>query len=699
MSPMCRRLSVLLIAAGLALLVAVPPASAQKKVRESDLAPAFRDWLTMVSYIIHPREKDVFLRLPSDKDREIFVEAFWKQRDPTPGTPKNEYREEIEKRFAFVNVEFKKGSPKPGWMTDMGRIYMLLGAPVNRNEVSSVPELVPMQLWTYYGDTAKGQPTSFGLLFYRRSGAGEWTLYSPTGDGPRRLMLLPQNVSMDDSFEIYEYMRTYAPDIAPYTISIVPGDAGMDFSPSLRSDLMTADILSAPLKAVNPSYATHFMDYKGVVSTEYLTNLVECDSVVTVLPDPVEGVGLLHMSVAPRRTSVDYYEARDQYYSHYLVDISLKKGDAVVFQDSRDYSYYFAPADSEMVSKNGIALQDVIPLLSTPGTYALAILVRNTIGKEFSLYEGNIVIPPAGGGPRLCGPVFGYKAETQEPGTISPFKVLDRRVLVDAKAAFAEDEEVSWMAEVAGLTRELWTGGEVRVHLKGQRGEKPVEKDARVKLSDLSFPAAPLAAGSWAGGDLPPDYYEATVSLVDGSGRVLDTKTGQFMISPAKAFARPVILSKSIGRGDMHIVHYLLARECEQAGDMTAAESHFRTVVERAPEFTEGVVNYAGFLLRSKRLDEGLAMIERVKDLKDYRFDYCLVKGKLLKEAGRYPEALDLLLEGNRIYNSDVRLLNALGFCYWKTGQAARAREALEASLKLDPEQKEPKETLAAIGK
>ncbi|KKK99613.1 hypothetical protein LCGC14_2631010, partial [marine sediment metagenome] len=28
--------------------------------------------------------------LESEKERNIFIEAFWKQRDPTPGSPENE---------------------------------------------------------------------------------------------------------------------------------------------------------------------------------------------------------------------------------------------------------------------------------------------------------------------------------------------------------------------------------------------------------------------------------------------------------------------------------------------------------------------------------------------------------------------------------------------------------------------------------
>lgn len=45
-----------------------------------------------VVYLIAPIEKEIFLKLKSDRERDLFIEAFWKQRDPTPGTDENEFK-------------------------------------------------------------------------------------------------------------------------------------------------------------------------------------------------------------------------------------------------------------------------------------------------------------------------------------------------------------------------------------------------------------------------------------------------------------------------------------------------------------------------------------------------------------------------------------------------------------------------------
>lgn len=80
---------VLVCAAG---LLAVLPAAGQKTAVK-DLAPKYQEWLNVVAYHIQPVEKDVFMKLTNDRDRDVFVETFWKQRDPTPGTPENEYKD------------------------------------------------------------------------------------------------------------------------------------------------------------------------------------------------------------------------------------------------------------------------------------------------------------------------------------------------------------------------------------------------------------------------------------------------------------------------------------------------------------------------------------------------------------------------------------------------------------------------------
>ena len=97
----------------------------------------YNKWLNEdVVYIIDPAERDAFLNLQTDSEREHFIEQFWLRRDPTPGTPENEFKEEHYRRIAYVNDRF--GWPaQSGWRTDRGRIYIVYGPP---DEIESHPK-------------------------------------------------------------------------------------------------------------------------------------------------------------------------------------------------------------------------------------------------------------------------------------------------------------------------------------------------------------------------------------------------------------------------------------------------------------------------------------------------------------------------------------------------------------------------------
>ncbi|MCJ7581439.1 MAG: GWxTD domain-containing protein, partial [Candidatus Aminicenantes bacterium] len=314
----------------------------QQKVKEKDLPEKYQDWLKLTKYIIHDRELDVFMQLTNNRDRDIFIESFWNLRDPTPGTPKNERKDEIIERFEYANYRLGFGAGRPGWMTDQGRIYMILGPPVSIERNPSSQEIFPNELWSYYGDNTKGLPSHFVLVFFRRGGAGELKLYDPVSDGPDSLLIFGRDMDHTDYETLYEKIRDVQPILALSSLSIIPGESAIGFQPSLDSTIIMANILESAKNEVTPTYATHFLDYKGIVDTEYMTNFVESEAQIDVIKDPVSGLNFLHFSILPSEISVDYYEPNDQYYSDLRIDVSLRVQDRIIFQYSKDFPLYFS---------------------------------------------------------------------------------------------------------------------------------------------------------------------------------------------------------------------------------------------------------------------------------------------------------------------------------------------------------------------
>jgi GWxTD domain-containing protein len=107
---------------------------AQKQKKESnsslykELDSPYRKWLDEdVAYIITPEERDTFLHLQTNEERETFIEAFWQRRNPDPDSPDNSFKDEHYRRIAYANEHFASGIP--GWKTDRGRIYIMWGKP------------------------------------------------------------------------------------------------------------------------------------------------------------------------------------------------------------------------------------------------------------------------------------------------------------------------------------------------------------------------------------------------------------------------------------------------------------------------------------------------------------------------------------------------------------------------------------------
>ncbi|MGA9998352.1 MAG: GWxTD domain-containing protein, partial [Pyrinomonadaceae bacterium] len=191
-----RRLALALFA----LILAAPIVWAQKDKSQDpqekprnvkqELKKAYRDWIDKdVAYIITDEERKAFKKLQTDEEREQFIEAFWRRRDPDPDTDENEYREEYYERIAYANEHYASGIP--GWKTDRGRIYITFGKP---DEIESHPSGGSYDRPSYEGG---GSTTTypFEIWFYRHLdnvGNGvEIEFVDPTGSGEYRIARSP----------------------------------------------------------------------------------------------------------------------------------------------------------------------------------------------------------------------------------------------------------------------------------------------------------------------------------------------------------------------------------------------------------------------------------------------------------------------------------------------------------------------------
>lgn len=85
-----------------------------------------------VQFLMTRDEAAKWKTITTDDEARVFVALFWTRRDPTPATPRNEFREEYEARVAYADE--KLGDPRGdrrgrGAMTDRGRALIVFGPP------------------------------------------------------------------------------------------------------------------------------------------------------------------------------------------------------------------------------------------------------------------------------------------------------------------------------------------------------------------------------------------------------------------------------------------------------------------------------------------------------------------------------------------------------------------------------------------
>lgn len=120
------------------------------------LTSSEKEFLSYARYIISNDEEQAFLNLQSASEREKFIQEFWLKRDPTPDTALNEFKEIYFKRIEMANRLFRGG--RPGWMTDRGMIFILLGPPDDREDypMGVTSEEKPTEVWIY--NSLPGKP-------------------------------------------------------------------------------------------------------------------------------------------------------------------------------------------------------------------------------------------------------------------------------------------------------------------------------------------------------------------------------------------------------------------------------------------------------------------------------------------------------------------------------------------------------------
>jgi tetratricopeptide (TPR) repeat protein len=310
-----------------------------------------------------------------------------------------------------------------------------------------------------------------------------------------------------------------------------------------------------------------------------------------------------------------------------------------------------------------------------------------------------VEVPPAKTTPSLDGPFLGYKFETYPRDVHIPFKVNDRKLVIDPRQTFARADQIAVLFSVLNVTETFLRDGEARIEIRGLREANPVLKSFTVKLGAHPFEKTLSISQSISAAELDPDYYKITIRLVGAGGTVFDEKKDSFVVLPSPATGHPIANAKGFALANRFLYLYILAQQAEKMDRADAAKSWYDEAYRLNPEYKDGVVMYGNFLNKIGAFEEALTIAEKLRGDDRRQFQFFIIRGLALMGQKKFEDALADLLLANRMYDSDTGVLNSLGRCYFRLGRKAEALDALNASLKLDPSQEAVKKLILEIGK
>ena len=683
----------LLVGALGAAWLAAPLAAQTEEERLERLTPEHRAWVEEeVAYIITDAEREFFLLLDTLEERRHFIEAFWRKRDPDPASPVNEAEEEHYRRLAFANHSLADDTTRPGWMTDRGRMFILLGEPRERQRFDGLNEIVSTELWFYQSEPGVGLPSFFYLVFFRPRDIGEYRLYHPALDGPRSL-LRGRYASLEttDPAHLVVTLADISPELGRASLSLDPSDPGdlVTGRASMGTDILLDRIWDAPRRRIRTDYVDAARRYGDRVSADYSFNFVPNRNVFRMLLAP-DASALVHYSVEldPQDMALQSDEATSRYYT--IMDLSVEAHDRagnLVHSENRELIVDLSATQMEAVRASPFAFQGSFPLV--PGDFEVSVILRNRAMTRFTVAEATISLPePGTGAPVMSDPVLAFEVETAEDGPWTAFAGGQRRLRPAADHLFSLGETL-----IAGVQVARAPGGSTVRMALGRGGETVRER---------TLPAEDFReGGDYAGFDLTgldTGTYRLQVELRDSDERVTARRDGEFQLIPRVVPRASYVHRSGTDTATPGLLALTRGNQFLALGRVEAARTELERAVGAAnPELPMARWRLAGVYLRTENADRVLELLTPLEAEHGSRYEVAAGLGFAHYFKQRFADAARYLERAASLRPPATVLLNALGEAHEQSGDFERASAAFERSLALDPGQKAIRERLAAI--
>ena len=549
-------------------------------------------------------------------------------------------------------------------------------------------EIYPTIIWFYQGLVEYGLPNSFNVVFFKRSGIGEYELYSPIRFGPQYLLNNYTGDPMDYKLA-FRQLLNIEPSVANISLTLIPGEAQYQLSPSIASEILISQMIpTAPYEKVKDAYAEKLLKYKDFIQVDYSTKYIDSDAMVRVIQDR-SGLFFVHYLIEPSKFSIERVE--DNYYCNF--DINGKVSDLngkTIYQFDRKVPIRLDQSQLESISAKLFSFQDLFPLV--PGNYSFDVLMRNTVSKEFTSFEVNLFIPKPGelvmSDLTLANRII---EGSKYSGKNKPLLINDTQLVPSPRNDFAKNETLYLYFQIYGLTEELAKQGSLEYSLF--KDEEKIHTFTK-KASDYTGSNNFLEEISLA--EYPPSLYKIRVGLLDQNNKEILYSQGHFYISPQPNLPRPWVLSFPLPSSEDPMYANIMGLQYKNNGDRQKARHLLEEAYRKDPLSAKYGLDLAQLLVEEKEflMAKEIAM-PFLKEQEKHEF--LLVLGQASQALGEYGEAVAYFKDFLTRFGTNLQVLNAVGECYYRLNDMEEALIAWEKSLEIEPNQVDLKKRVDSI--
>ena len=661
---------------------------------EEKLESRYKEWLLKeVAYIITREEKDFFLRQQTNEERDIFIEDFWRRRDPFPETPINEYKVEHYRRLKYANEKLADDTPRAGCLTDRGRVYILLGKPNYILREPSGIRFYPLEIWYYDNPPLRELPTGLRLLFFKRRGIGEYRLYSPFFDGLGSLMPAYYGIPNDFFLSNPRLLAQLDPDIRQSAFSVAPG-LGIGSSEDVLVKLYSPprEYVKVPFEGETPRVTATI--FYATIPLEMTVNYIKYNKSAYLLNYAIE--------VAPKHLS--FSERENKYYTR--IDISGNILDqnnqiAATIEDK----VFFEQTEEELEKSKTYRFIYKDQKILIPGHYTINLILRDFITNQMGRLSQKFTIPLLSQESlQMSSPVLGYKIQresTTSPNEWKPFVYDDIRIFPKVDNTFDTSNNLYIYCQLyypmIKLSQFLPL---LSCQYEIQNSEGKTLKRIEERLTDIK-----------------PGAYGRLHLLKELP--IYDLQPGQYLvriiakesnIKQSCEASAPLIISglpQNLGRFQVErmlpssplFAHLGLGQQYFNRGDIAQAKAHFRMALDFDPNSLPAQVKLAKCLILQRDYKTAEQILSQALAQEPNNYDALVCMGSLNSSLKRYPQAIENYNKALDVGLESSTLLNALGEACMLAGDFKSAKSYFERSLVLNPDQANVKAILAQLEK